>query len=292
VNNPFTEVIRGLGQNISGLLTGENPLSNPSITSLFGFTVPGTPLISSRDYFLSQMESWFTTVPMRTQWMVLIQSYPTLLTTSVLQNLERTEGNFNNFNISQAVSILKSYPLNKVVGCLFAQGVNIPQLENLEVGRDKIFNQQQRGFIPGVVSNGRQPFGDLTIQFRETNTSFVDFVVRPWTILSEHFGMVARPTGDLRNVSTTIKVLQFTRTYQEISQIPRKIWTFYNCMPTSVNPKNLTYDQESMEIDDTTWAFSNYAVENNLYLPLPDIINKINKNGFKSLIPRISPFQS
>ena len=292
MNNPFTEVIRGLGQNVSGLLTGENPLSNPSITSLFGFTVPGTPLISSRDYFLSQMESWFTTVPMRTQWMVLIQSYPTLLTTSVLQNLERTEGNFNNFNISQAVSILKSYPLNKVVGCLFAQGVNIPQLENLEVGRDKIFNQQQRGFIPGVVSNGRQPFGDLTIQFRETNTSFVDFVVRPWTILSEHFGMVARPTGDLRNVSTTIKVLQFTRTYQEISQIPRKIWTFYNCMPTSVNPKNLTYDQESMEIDDTTWAFSNYAVENNLYLPLPDIINKINKNGFKSLIPRISPFQS
>ena len=104
--------------------------------------------------------------------------------------------------------------------------------------------------------------------------------------------MVARPPGDLRNVSTTIKVLQFTRTYQEISQIPRKIWTFYNCMPTSVNPKNLTYDQESMEIDDTTWAFSNYAVENNLYLPLPDIINKINKNGFKSLIPRISPFQS
>ena len=292
MNNPFTEVIRGLGQNVSGLLTGENPLSNPSITSLFGFTVPGTPLISSRDYFLSQMESWFTTVPMRTQWMVLIQSYPTLLTTSVLQNLERTEGNFNNFNISQAVSILKSYPLNKVVGCLFAQGVNIPQLENLEVGRDKIFNQQQRGFIPGVVSNGRQPFGDLTIQFRETNTSFVDFVVRPWTILSEHFGMVARPPGDLRNVSTTIKVLQFTRTYQEISQIPRKIWTFYNCMPTSVNPKNLTYDQEAMEIDDTTWAFSNYAVENNLYLPLPDIINKINKNGFKSLIPRISPFQS
>ena len=292
MNNPFTEVIRGLGQNISGLLTGENPLSNPSITSLFGFTVPGTPLISSRDYFLSQMESWFTTVPMRTQWMVLIQSYPTLLTTSVLQNLERTEGNFNNFNISQAVSILKSYPLNKVVGCLFAQGVNIPQLEVMEVDRNKVFNQQQRGFIPGVVATGRSSFTDLTIQFRETNTSFVDFVVRPWTILAEHFGMVARPPGDLRNVSTTIKVLQFTRTYQEISQIPRKIWTFYNCMPTSVNPKNLTYDQESMEIDDTTWAFSNYAVENNLYLPLPDIINKINKNGFKSLIPRISPFQS
>ena len=62
-------------------------------------------------------------------------------------------------------------------------------------------------------------------------------------------------------------------------------------MPTSVGNTNLTYDQESLEIANTTWAFSNYAVENNLYLPLPDIINKINKNGWKSLIPRISPFQ-
>ena len=292
MNNPFTEAIRGLGQNVSGLLTGENPLANPSITSLFGFTVPGTPLISSRDYFLSQMESWFTTIPMRTQWMVLIQNYPSLLQTSVIQNLERTEGNFNNFNISQAVSILKAYPLNKVVGCIFAQGADIPQLEVMEVGRDKVFNQQQRGFIPGVVANGRSPFTDLTIQFRETNTSFVDFVVRPWTILAEHFGMVARPPGDPRNVGTTIKILQFTRTYQKVSQIPRKIWTFYNCMPTSVASTNLTYDLEQMEIDNTTWAFSNYTVENNLYLPLPDIINKINKGGFKSLIPRISPFQS
>jgi len=291
VNNPFSELIRGLGDNVSGLLTGKNPLSQPSITSLFGFTVPGTPLISSRDFFLSQMESWFTTIPMRTQWMVLIESYPALLQTSVIQNLERTEGNYNNFDISQAVSILKSYPLNRVVGCIFAQGADIPQLEILETGRDKIFNQQQRGFIPGVISNGRSPFTDLTIQFRETNTSFVDFVVRPWTMLAEHFGMKARPPGDERNVSTTIKILQFTRTYQELSQIPRKIWTFYNCMPVSVANTNLTYDQESLEIANTTWAFSNYCVENNLYLPLPDIINKINKNGFKSLIPKISPFQ-
>ena len=292
MNNPFTEAIRGLGRNVSGLLTGENPLAQPSITSLFGFTVPGTPLISVRDYFLSQMESWFTTIPMRTQWMVLIEGYPELLQTSVLHNLERIEGNFNNFNISQAVSILKSYPLNKVTGCIFAQGADIPQLEVLETGRDKVFNQQQRGFIPGVISNGRSPFTDLTLQFRETNTSFVDFVVRPWTILAEHFGMIARPPGDKRNVGATIKILQFTRTYQNISQIPRKIWTFYNCMPTSVGNTNLTYDQEMMDIANTTWAFSNYTIENNLYLPLPDIINKINKGGFKSLIPRISPFQN
>ena len=199
MNNPFSDAIRGLGDNVSNALKGLNPLSQPSLTSLFGFTVPGTPLISTRDYFLSQMESWFTAIPLRTQWMVLIQQYPTLLTTQVIQQLENTVGNPNNFDINQAVSILKSYPLNKVIGCLFAQGVDIPQMEQLEVGRDKVFGDKQRGFIPGLISNGREPFQNLTIQFRETNTSFVDFVIRPWTILAENFGMVARPDGDERN---------------------------------------------------------------------------------------------
>lgn len=291
MNNPFTDVIRGIGQNASGLLTGQNPLSQPSVTSVFGFTVPGTPLISTRDFFLTQMESWFTTIPLRTQWMLLIQGYPQLLQTQVIQSLEDRQGNINNFDISQAVSILKSYPLNKVIGCVFAQGVNIPSAQRLSVSKNKIFGDKQRGFIPGQVSEGKNTFDNLTIQFRETNTSFADFVVRPWSMLSSHFGFVSRPAGDLRDVSTTISILQFTRSYQKLSQIPRKIWTFYNCFPISVSNQNLTYDTEGMEMNTTEWSYSNYAVQNNLYLPLPDIINKISSGGINKLIPRISPFQ-
>jgi len=291
VNNPFTDVIRGVGQNASGLLTGQNPLAQPSITSVFGFTVPGTPLISTRDFFLTQMESWFTSIPLRTQWMLLIQGYPQLLQTQVVQSLEDRQGNVNNFDISQAVNILKSYPLNKVIGCVFAQGVNIPSAQNLSVSKNKIFGDKQRGFIPGQVSEGKNTFDNLTIQFRETNTSFADFVVRPWSMLSSHFGFVARPAGDYRDMSTTISILHFTRSYQKLSQIPRKIWTFYNCFPISVSNQNLTYDTESMEMNTTQWSYSNYAVQNNLYLPLPDIINKISSGGLNKLIPRISPFQ-
>jgi len=287
VNNPFTNAIRGLGENASGLLTGTNPLSQPQITSVFGFTVPGTPLISTLDFFLSQMESWFTTIPLRTQWMLLIQGYPQLLQTEVVQSLEDRAGNYNNFDINQAVSILKSYPLNKVIGCVFAQGIDIPSMQKLSTSKTKVFNDKQRGFIPGQISEGKNSFDNLTIQFRETNTSFVDFVVRPWSMLSSHFGFVARQQGDLRDVSTTISILQFTRSYQKLSQIPRKIWTFYNCFPVSVGNQNLTYDQEAMDINTTEWTYSNYTVQNNLYLPLPDIINKIASGN----INRISPFQ-
>ena len=288
MNNPLTSAIRGLGNNVSGLLTGKNPLSQPQVTSVFGFTVPGTPLISTRDFFLSQMESWFTSIPLKSQWLVLIQGYPTLLQTEILRQLEDQVGNYNNFDISQATAIAKSFPLNKVIGCVYAQGADIPTLQSLSISRDKPFQDKQKGFVSGYVSNGKDPYGDLTLQFLETNTSFVDFTIRPWSMLASHFGFVSREEGDLRNVGTTISILQYTRSYQKLSQIPRKIWTFYDCMPISVDSKNLTMDNnEDVVRSNTTWAFSRYTIQNNLYLPLPDIINKISSGN----INRLSPFQ-
>jgi len=288
MNNPITDVVRGLGENISGVFTGTNSLIAPQITNIFGYTIPGIPLISARDYFIAQMESWLTAIPLKTQWLVLIQGYPKALTTQTLQMLERTEGNTHNFNINSAVTKLKSFPLNKVVGCIFAQGVGIPENEvNNTSSTENGFN---RGFLNGSVSNGRTGFDSgFQINFLETNTSFVDFVIRPWVILSEHYGYVARPINEAeKDVSTTITILQYTRSYQKLSMIPRKIWTFYNCYPTTVASRELVYEGEAIDTYPVTWRYSNYAVQNTLYLPLPDIINRIRSGN---IIPRISPLQ-
>lgn len=289
MNNPITDVVRGLGENISGVFTGTNSLIAPQITNIFGYTIPGIPLISARDYFIAQMESWLTAVPLKTQWLVLIQGYPTALTTQTLQLLERTEGNTHNFDINSAVTKLKSFPLNKVVGCIFAQGVGIPENEvNNTSSTENGFN---RGFLNGSISSGRNGFDSgFQINFLETNTSFVDFVIRPWVILSEHYGYVARPANESeKDVSTTITILQYTRSYQKLSMIPRKIWTFYNCYPTTVSSRELVYEGEAIDTYPVTWRYSNYAVQNTLYLPLPDIINRIRSGN---IIPRISPLQS
>ena len=292
MNNPLTDVVQGLGRAVSGVVAGTNPLIAPQITSLFGYTVPGIPLISARDYFLTQMESWLTAIPLKTQWLVLIQGYPKILTTQTLQTLERTEGNSQNFNIDGAVTKLKSFPLNKVVGCIFAQGVGIPENEVNNTSNTE--NLYSRGFINGVVSGGRNNFAPLQINFLETNTSFVDFVIRPWVILTEHYGYVARSKDESdKDVSTTITILQYTRSYQKLSMIPRKIWTFYNCYPTSVGSREMVYEGEAIDTFSVNWVYSNYAIQNTLYLPLPDIISKISaavKNP-KSIIPRISPLQ-
>lgn len=293
MNNPLTDLIQGLGSSVKGVAAGTNPLIAPQLTSVFGFTIPGIPLVSARDYFLLQMESWLTAVPLKTQWLVLIQGYPPGLTTEVIQQLERTEGNSQNFNINTAGAVLKSFPLNKVVGCIFAQGVGIPENESNTGTFTE--NNLGRGFLNGLVSTGRTNYdGGLTINFMETNTSFVDFVIRPWVMLTNHYGYVARPPGEVnKEVGTTITVLQYTRSYQKLSMIPRKIWTFYNCYPTSVGSRELVYEGEAMDTFPVVWKYSNYGIQNTLYLPLPDIITKISRL-FKDPIgtlPRVSPLQ-
>ena len=294
LNNSLSNAYASIKNNIAGIGSGRNPLTQPQIGELFGFNIQGAPLVSTRDYFLLQLESWLTAIPLQSQWIVLIQPFPACINTQILQGLERTGGDYKNFNIDQAKNILTSYPFQKVNGCLFAQSVQIPS-ETMNTTPISVANQ--RGFLPGILSNGRSQYNStLTIDFLETNTSFSDFVIRPWVIAAEHFGLVAREkdsdrSRDVRNVKSTMYVMEYSRTFQNVSMIPKKVWTFFNCVPTSVESYSLGYDEPTTAPRmKTQWTFTNYAVANSLYLPLPDIINRIS-GMFNGKFPKISPFQ-
>jgi hypothetical protein len=293
VNDSFTSIATSLAGNIAGVGTGQNSLAAPQIANLLGFNIPGVPIISSRDLFLTQMESWFTSIPLTTQWIILINEYPKCVNTSILQSLERTDGSRKGFDIDSAGTILKSYPLQKITGCIFAQAVALP---GEAFGTENINIDNSRGFNPVPISKDREPNNDLLIDFLETNTSFVDFVLRPWIIAGAHYGFVARdpnnPSESIKNVKTTITVLQYTRTYQGISMIPRKVWHYYNCAPTSIPNQQMGYDGEGFiagrNFFQTKWTFSHYTVENNLYLPLPSIISRISSGQLPSILAPIS----
>ena len=288
MNNPITSAFSSIGQNFAGIKTGKNALFAPQVANLFGFNVPGIPLISARDHFLTQMESWFTAIPLQSQWVVLINEYPSCVNTRIIQGLERTDASKKGFDIDKAKNILQSFPLQKITGCLFAQSVSLPS-ESHTV--DYINIDNHRGFLPGLITKDRENPGQLSISFLETNTSFADFVIRPWVIAGSHFGYVARnpslKSEASKNVKTTVTVLQYTRTFQKISMIPHKVWNFYNCAPILVEGGSLDYAAESSAPTiGTKWAYSHYTVENNLYFPLTSIINRISSGT----LPRISTF--
>ena len=290
MNDPFSSALNSLGQNIAGAATGANPLIAPQLGQLLGVNIPGVPIISTRDYFLQQMASWFTAYPMSTQWMVVIDTFPAGLTTSIIQGLERVDGSKNGFDIDAAKTILTNYGAQKVIGCLFAHSVTIPS-ESFAV--DRVTVENNRGFLPGVIASGRRSEApDLNIEFKETNTSFIDFVIRPWVILASHFGMVARnpsiETEIVKNMKVNMHVMQLTRTRAGVSMIPRKVWNFYNCVPYNVSEQTFDYTDEKLVTHRTLWTYSNYTVENNLYLPIVDLINSFAK-GTLGASPIINP---
>lgn len=293
LNDAFNNASTRITQNVKGLFNGRNPLTQPQVGELFGFNIQGAPIVSTRDYFLLQMESWITAIPLQSQWIVLIQPFPTCINSDILQGLERTGGDYKNHDIDRAKNILISYPFQKVNGCLFAQSVQIPE-ESYTIEKATIGNQ--RGFLSGILSSTRNLSHNLTIDFLETNTSFTDFVIRPWVVAAAHFGFVARENDtiskrDGRNVKSTMYVLEYTRTFQNVSMIPRKVWTFFNCAPISVQSKKLGYDEpNTAPTMSTTWTYTDYTISNSLYLPLPSIINRVT-GAFSGKFPTISPFQ-
>jgi len=298
LGNAITDAFRGLTSNIVGVGRGTNPLSQPQITDLFGFNIPGVPLISTRDYFLLQLQSWLTTIPLQTQWIAVIDSYPFSLRSSILQGLERNDGARRGYDIDQAKTLLTSFPFQKVIGCVFAQGAQVP---GESYGVSDVAVENNRGFIPGIISENRAGYSlnQLRLKFLETNTSFIDFIMRPWVMLASHYGYVAYP-GDVPgkksffNVKSNITLLCYTRSYQNVSQIPRKVFTFYNCVPTTINNFTLDYNQEPAAATgyEVNFSFTNYAIENSMYFPLADIINNVSGIINGTYTPVVSPLQN
>ena len=58
--------------------------------------------------------------------------------------------------------------------------------------------------IKTVVGNSRNDFNKLDMVFLDTNTSFVENVIRPWAIVTSHLGMIAYPPNDPSNYRTNI----------------------------------------------------------------------------------------
>lgn len=234
------------------------------------------PLISFRDSFLDNLSIWHNAIPLRTQWIVIFDGFPQGLRSSILRDLEIVTGSKDNFNIDQARTALLANENQKIIGCVYAQGVNIPS-ENLTVSPAAIENN--RGYIQGSVIGSRDAYANqnLTIEFRETNTSFTDFILRPWLILASHFGYVARSEAEqAKNPKCNIIVMQFGKTLEHISSIPRKIWTFYDCVPLNLDTRNLTYDTEVMESYHVPFLYSRYDLSSNL-TSLPDTLTNLNR---------------
>jgi hypothetical protein len=266
LNNPIETIKKG------GLLS-------PDIGQTILGNIPSIPIISPRNYFLQTMESWISTPSNTTQWVVLFDDFPQTLKQQTLQELEYTDGAKQGWNIPYTQ--LTNYFLQKTTGCIFCQGFSLPR-ERANIS----YANSNRGFIGGPVVNERATKQNLTLDFLETNLSFVDAILRPWVILASHKGLVARPDGE--SIKTNITVIQYAKTNQNLSPIPRKIWTFYDVCPVAINQTNYNYADESVEIRaGVEFSYNRYQVYNSTYIPVFSLIDKFSNGGVDELADTI-----
>ena len=162
-----------------------------------------------------------------------------------------------------------------IMGCIFATAVDIPEMDAVSMNAHSV--ESNGGVKKGYSTTGRTGYEStpLTIESRETNASFGDLIIKPWASLTAHYGLLP-----MFKHKTDILILEYAKTYQNITQIPCKIHQFEGCCPLSISGSKLDYKSTGEEIVRTSkWAFNKYYLRNNIYLPVPDLLQKSSFNN-------------
>lgn len=221
-----------------------------------------------RDNFLRLMSNWEFALPNQSLWIAYIDPFPKALNARDFIVYEGSDGSRKPNNIDTDVHKLTSSEYQRTeAGCVFINGVSLPA-ETYSTSYVDLPPGGGRGFIPGMVGGNRASFNPVTTRIIESNLSFTHSIIRPWLILASHYGLVARPANDIKNIKTTLQVIQLGKTMAGSPLINRKIFRFYNCVPTSYTPANLPYNATDLETFEVQWAYSHYNVES---LPETDV---------------------
>lgn len=180
--------------------------------------------------FLKTLEDWSTSPASQYMWLVTFNDmsdpfsgvstshFPKSVTGDIVRNLEFTDSDKDSdWNLGLAANFFNSDTdaVNRtdLAACMLIQGVNIP---GEAVGHQYKSVESRGGILPIMYGDERFEPQEMTTAIYESNTSFIDTVIRPWVILSSHHGQVVRDAPE-RNVKCTITISQLAKT------IPREL---------------------------------------------------------------------
>lgn len=217
-------------------------------------------------YFHNMLCSWAYSVPLKFHWVVTIQAKNKSYLLKEIAGINAKYENKGWDMFRSAQDTMKS-PLHDVVGCIFAQGVNIPG-ETVNLDYAGITEGSKRGFINSPIANGRSDFEPLEIGFLETNRSFVDGVMRPWSIIVAHRGLIA--TESNKSIKADIIIHQLARDGTDRNSRIRKTFVYENCAPIFISPETLDYASSSdFPKLQAKFSYSQYYVTDSFSSPIP-----------------------
>ena len=118
------------------------------------------------------------------------------------------------------------------------------------------------GYTAPITSNTRNSYQKLSITFLETNASFVDFVIKPWMILSSYYGLVARQPESDKNVKCSwCDICMLTRTRPGVAPVIRKVYRFTDMVPVNIQGEQYSYMSDDMKYSSVDFAYNQYYIQ-------------------------------
>lgn len=206
-------------------------------------------------YFHSLLCDWAYNAAQQWSWVIVIDA---INKKNLIEKIKTTIKTLEPaiWDTSSMVDDTMKNSVQNIIGCIFAQAVRIPG-ESTTIEYVGITEGSRRGFINAPIVNGRGDFQPLEIGFLETNQSFVDGVLRPWNIILNHEGLIARPPE--KSIKANIHLYQLAK-FGTHESIIRNQMTFYDCVPINIMSDDLSYSSTETSIKKVEFVYSNYGI--------------------------------
>jgi hypothetical protein len=139
---------------------------------------------------------------------------------------------------------------------MFAQSVQIPEESYVANPEGTV---QRNGLIQSYIGGGRNAPGILSVSFLETNVDFVDNLLKPWSIMCGHLGLLAR-SGDKR-YRTNVRFYKLGLTSNKSPTVLIEYY-FAGICPIRVGSTEYNYDPVSSPTRKTAdFTYQYYTVD-------------------------------
>ena len=224
-----------------------------------------TPTKGPYESYSALLSKWPTAIASASQWLIW---FPIDTINALTQNLQQTLSDkesligaggwqINKETVNTLIDWKVQMNANQIMGCVFAKQVNLPG-DGFDAGNNGL---EYAGYTAPATSNIRSKYSKLNITFVETNASFVDFVIKPWLILSSYYGMVARSPESPKNVKCSwCDVCMLARSGVGSPPSIRKIYRFTNLVPVNIQGEQYSYMTDDMKYSQVDFVYDQYYI--------------------------------
>mgnify|MGYP000527746987 CR=1 FL=1 len=222
----------------------------------------GTPDYRNKSFqfYESTLRDFSFSLPHSAKWVVFIKPQNHQFLMSQVRDIKTFEpsNNDTDWNFKYKSDRLMDTDAQETIGCIFALGVSQAG-HTLSTANFGGSGGSNNGFIKAPSTQGRADNSTIEFIVKETNSSYTDFVLRPWSLVASHLGFHARPKG--QSIKADITIFEMDHTHARELPMIRKVFNYYDCIPIDINTENLNYEPDKIIQRQIQFSYNYYTIQ-------------------------------